>query len=183
MNTNKTQNTIQDLVYIGIFAAIIAVCSWIYIPLTVPFTLQTMGIFTAIGVLGGKRGSLSVFVYILLGMMGVPVFSGMQGGVGVLFGKTGGYIIGFLLAALAMWAMEKAFGNKKYTLPISMLIGLLICYAFGTAWFMVVTASAANAASLLTVLGWCVFPFIIPDLVKIALALFLSKRLKKVIRR
>lgn len=94
--TTMQQNKTRDIVFIGIFAALIAICSWISIPTTVPFTLQTMGVFTAVGLLGGKRGSLAVLVYILLGLVGLPVFAGFSGGVGVLFGTTGGYIIGFL---------------------------------------------------------------------------------------
>lgn len=183
METKEKRNfKTLDLVYIGIFAAIIAVCSWISIPLTVPFTLQTLGIFTAVGILGGKRGSLSVLVYILLGAVGVPVFAGFSGGFGVILGTTGGYIIGFLFSALIMWGIEKLFGKKPIILAISMLIGLLVCYAIGTVWFMIVYTKTTGAVGLGTVLGWCVVPFIIPDLVKIAIALVLTGRLRKVIQ-
>ena len=108
--TTMQQNKTRDIVFIGIFAALIAICSWISIPTTVPFTLQTMGVFTAVGLLGGKRGSLAVLVYILLGLVGLPVFAGFSGGVGVLFGTTGGYIIGFLASALLMWGIETVCG-------------------------------------------------------------------------
>ena len=74
-------NKTRDIIYIGVFATIISICSWISIPASVPFTLQTLGVFTAVGLLGGKRGSFSVLVYILLGMIGVPVFSGFSGGI------------------------------------------------------------------------------------------------------
>ena len=79
--TTMQQNKTRDIVFIGIFAALIAICSWISIPTTVPFTLQTMGVFTAVGLLGGKRGSLAVLVYILLGLVGLPVFAGFSGSV------------------------------------------------------------------------------------------------------
>ena len=171
-----------DLVYIALFAAIIAVCSWISIPATVPFTLQTFGIFVAVGALGGKRGSLSVLIYLLLGAVGVPVFSGFSGGIGIILGSTGGYIIGFLFSALVMWGMEKLLGNKTWVLALSMVLGLLVCYAFGTIWFMVVYAKNSGSIGLMTALGWCVFPFIIPDLVKIAAALGISKVLRKAIK-
>ena len=82
-----------DIVYIAVFAVIMAICSWISIPAAVPFTLQTFGVFIAVGVLGGKRGSLSVLVFILLGAIGIPVFANFSGGIGVLAGPTGGYII------------------------------------------------------------------------------------------
>ena len=93
-----TRSKTYDIVYIAVFAVIMAICSWISIPTTVPFTLQTFGVFIAVGVLGGKRGSLAVLVFIILGAIGVPVFSGMSGGVGILLGSTGGYIIGFLFS-------------------------------------------------------------------------------------
>ena len=161
--TTMQQNKTRDIVFIGIFAALIAICSWISIPTTVPFTLQTMGVFTAVGLLGGKRGSLAVLVYILLGLVGLPVFAGFSGGVGVLFGT------------------ETVCGRGKIVLAISMVLGLVVCYAIGTLWFMVVYAKTSGAVGLGTVLGWCVIPFIIPDLIKIGIALLLTERFRKVI--
>ena len=172
-----------DMVYIAVFAVLIAICSWISIPTVVPFTLQTFAIFLSIGILGGKRGTLAVLVYILLGLMGIPVFAGFSGGIGVLAGNTGGYIMGFLLSALVMWAMEKILGRKLWVLALSMIIGLFVCYAFGTAWFMIVYTRNTGAVGLASVLGWCVVPFLIPDFIKIALAFILSKRLEKLIER
>ena len=174
-----TKSKTYDMAYIAIFAVLMAVCSWISIPTTVPFTLQTFGVFMAVGVLGGKRGTLSVLVYILLGAVGVPVFAGFSGGIGVIFNSTGGYIVGFLLSALIMWGMEKLWGKKPVVQILSMVVGLVACYALGTIWFMVVYARNTGAVGLGTVLGWCVIPFIIPDLVKIALAFVLSRRVRK----
>ena len=175
--------SVYDLVMVALFAALIAVCAWITIPGAVPFTLQTMGVFLAVGLLSGKRGTAAVLVYILLGAVGMPVFSGFSGGVGRLLGTTGGYIIGFLVAALAMWAMEAIFGKAKWVLPVSMLLGLLLCYAFGTAWFLVLYTQTKGAISVASVLSMCVVPFIIPDLLKIALALLLTSRLSKFIKK
>lgn len=172
----------RDIVYIGVFVTMIAICSWISIPSAVPFTLQTMGVFTAVGILGGKKGTLAVLVYILLGAIGVPVFSGFSGGVGVILGTTGGYIIGFLFSALLMWGIEKLFGSSKIVLAISMVAGLLVCYAVGTIWFMEVYARNSGAIGVGTVLGWCVFPFVIPDLIKISVSLFMTNKLKKVVQ-
>ena len=174
-----TRSKTYDIVYIAVFAVIMAICSWISIPTTVPFTLQTFGVFIAVGILGGKRGTLAVLVYIILGAIGVPVFSGFTGGVGILAGTTGGYIIGFLFSALVMWLMEKIPGKRSVIQVISMIVGLIVCYAFGTAWFMIVYSRANGAVGLAAVLGWCVIPFIIPDLVKIAFAYVLSRKLKK----
>ena len=176
---SKGKLNTYDVVFIGIFAALIAICSWISIPTTVPFTLQTFGVFMAVGILGGKRGTLAVLVYILLGAIGLPVFAGFTGGIGILFNTTGGYIIGFLFSALVMWGMEKLLGKKRWVLIVSMLVGLVVCYACGTLWFMVVYMNTTGSVGLATVLGWCVIPFIIPDLVKIALAYFLSERLRR----
>ena len=171
-----------DMAYIALFAVMIAVCSWISIPATVPFTLQTFGVFLAVGVLGGKRGTLAVLVYLLLGMVGLPVFAGFSGGMGCLLGSTGGYIVGFLFSALVMWAMERLLGKKPWVLALSMVLGLIVCYAFGTVWFMQVYAKPTGAIGLWTALGWCVFPYILPDLVKIVLAMVLCKRLAAAIR-
>lgn len=178
----KSKITTKELVFTALMAVIIAVCSWISIPTTVPFTLQTFGVFMAVGLLGGKKGTISVLVYILLGAVGVPVFAGFSSGIGVLFGTTGGYIVGFLLSGLVYWAMTAAFGEKLPIMIIAMVLGLLICYAFGTAWFMIVYAKNTAPIGLMTALGWCVFPFIIPDCIKIALAVVLTKQLKKYVK-
>ena len=171
-----------DMAYIALFAVLIAVCAWISIPATVPFTLQTFGIFLAVGVLGGKRGTLAVLVYLLLGAVGIPVFAGFSGGVGCLLGSTGGYLVGFLFTALVMWAMERLMGKKLWVLALSMLLGLVVCYAFGTVWFILVYARTTGEIGLLTALGWCVFPYVLPDLIKIALALVLCRRLAGVLK-
>lgn len=169
-----------NIAYCAMFAVIIAACSWISIPATVPFTLQTFGVFLAVGVLGGKWGSIAVLVYILLGAVGVPVFAGFSGGIHYLLGSTGGYIIGFLFSALVMWAMESLFGKKTWALSLSMLAGLLVCYLFGTIWFTVVYTKNSGAIGVWTALTWCVFPYVLPDVLKIALALSISKRLGKI---
>ena len=179
---NRSKNlTTKDMTYIAMFAVILAVCAWITIPTTVPFTLQIFGAFAALGVLGGKRGTLAILVYILLGAVGVPVFAGFKGGIHVLAGTTGGYIVGMLLSGLLMWLLESLFGRKKVLLLLYMILGLVICYCFGTVWFMVVYGRTKEPVGLWTALGWCVFPFVIPDLIKIALAWILTPRIRKLI--
>ena len=178
-SSTSTKMKTLDMAYIGLFAVVIAICSWISIPTVVPFTLQTFAVFLAVAVLGGKRGTLSVIVYVLLGAVGLPVFSGFKGGIGVRLNTTGGYIIGFIFSALLMWAFEKAFGKKAWALILSMILALALCYAFGTIWFMIVYANNVGAVGLSAVLGWCVIPFVIPDLIKIALAFILSIRISR----
>ena len=183
METNTKFKTI-DMAVIAMFCALIAVCAWISIPATVPFTLQTFAIFLAVGVLGGKKGTIAVLVYLVLGIIGAPVFAGFKGGIGTLFGSTGGYIAGFLLAALTMWAFEKIPCKKRWIILIlSMIAGLCVCYAFGTAWFIKVYSAEKSPIGLKTALMWCVVPYIIPDLVKISLAFVLSGRISKLIKK
>lgn len=172
--TNKEKTVMA--VMIALFAAITAICSWISIPFgQVPFTLQTFAVFMAVAMLGTKGSLLSVVVYILLGAVGVPVFAGFKGGIGALLGTTGGYIVGFLFLAIIAGLIIDKFGKKVYVMYIAMILGLIAVYAFGTAWFMVVYLKNTGPVGLSTVLGWCVVPYIIPDLVKMSLAIFISK--------
>ena len=166
---NKKRSAILDMVFTAMFTAVIAVCSIISIPVgEVPITLQTFAVCISAALLGWKRGTLSVLIYILLGAVGVPVFGGMTGGLGVLAGPTGGYIIG--LAA-------ERYERKALPLAIAMVIGVLVCYAFGTVWFMVVMQWG-----IVETLAACVLPFLIPDAIKIALAVLLSNRLSKAVK-
>lgn len=176
-DNKKAPTAVKDLVFTAMFTALIAVCSIISIPIgEVPITLQTFAICLAAAMLGWKRGTLSVLIYILLGAVGVPVFAGMSGGIGILAGPTGGYIIGFILTALAVGFAADKWQRKALPLTIAMVIGVLLCYAVGTVWFMVVTKMHLGESLML-----CVVPFLIPDAVKIALAMILSNRLSKVV--
>ena len=122
--------------------------------------------FCALELLGGKRGTLSVVVYLLMAAAGLPVLAGFVGGLGVVLGTTGGYLLGFLFIGLLYWLFESVFGTALPFRVAALLLGLAFCYAFGTAWFMLVYARTSGPIGLGTALGWCVFPFIIPDLVK-----------------
>lgn len=172
-----------DMIYIAMFAAIIAVCAQIQLPIgPVPFTLQTLGVFVASAMLGAKRGTLSVLVYILLGAIGVPVFAGFSGGFSVLIGSTGGYIIGFILTALVTGILSDLLGRKLWVLIVGMIAGLALCYVFGTAWFIIVMNNQGNAMDIATALSYCVIPFLIPDAAKIAVATVLVNRLDKIVK-
>ena len=150
--------------------------------MVIPVTMQTFGVFLAVGVLGGKRGTMAVLTYLLMGLIGLPVFSGFSGGIGALAGATGGYIVGFVLSALVMWAMEAMLGRSTAVLAASMALGLAVCYFFGTVWFMAVYARQTGTIGVWSALTMCVFPYVIPDGVKIALALVVRKRICKALR-
>lgn len=161
--------SLRDLTLCGLFAAVLAVCTWISIPWVIPFTMQTFAVFLTLLLLGGKRGTVAITLYLLLGAVGLPVFSGFRGGLAALTGPTGGYLWGFLLTALCYWALK----SKPL---LGLILGHLACYAAGTAWYAylyhVPMWSAASS---------CVLPFLLPDGCKLALALFLRRRLQHLI--
>lgn len=163
------RNFHKEMVLCGLFAALLAICGWLSIPAGgIAVTMQTFGVFLALGLLGGKWGTVAILIYLLLGAVGMPVFSGYQGGIGTLLGVTGGYLWGFLASGLVYWALER-FGK----LP-AMIAGLAVCYACGSAWFLF-----WSGGGLGFVLLRCVAPYVIPDAVKLGLAYSLSRRLSK----
>ena len=158
------------MVLASLFASLIALCSWLSIPIPpVAFTLQTFGLLLALGVLGGKWGSVSIFLYLLLGFVGLPVFSGFRGGAAAFLDPTGGFLWGFLVAGLGYWILEKAG-----TLP-AMIAAQLLCYSCGCWWFA--RYSGSFPAAVLA----CVVPYLVPDGIKLWLAYTMSKKLKKAI--
>lgn len=181
MEVSASKMSTKDITYVAVFTALLAICSWISVPTPtgIPVTLQTLGIFLAVGVLGGRRGTLSILVYLLLGAIGIPVLAGFSGGVSAYISPSGGYLIGFIFTGLLMWGMEKLLGRTTWVLAVSMVLGMAAYYVFGTAWFMLVYARTEGAVGLLTVLGWCVFPYLVPDCIKMFLALTLSKVLRE----
>ena len=169
-----------DMALCALFAALLAVCAWIVIPAgDVPFTLQTFGVFAALGLLGGKRGTVAIAVYLLLGAIGVPVFAGFKGGIGALLGVTGGYLVSYLFIGLIVILAEKFFGDSTAVFLIAGILGMLVCYAFGTTWFVVAYARTAGPIGWGAALGKCVLPFILPDAAKLVLAVLLRSRVKR----
>ena len=167
-----------DMADIALFSVLMAVCAWTSVPMPpVPFTLQTFAVFLTLTTLGGRRGTYAVIVYLLLGAVGLPVFAGFQGGLATLLGATGGYILGFLFSALV-------YRLSEHNLPplLSCLLGLAVCYIFGTVWYLAVYARTFTPAAIVSALGLCIAPFVLPDLVKLALALTLSRKLKPRLR-
>ncbi|MBQ7981607.1 MAG: biotin transporter BioY [Oscillospiraceae bacterium] len=166
---------INALVRCGLVSALIAVTSWISVPFAVPFTMQTFGVFCALLILGGKLGTISVTVYVLLGAVGLPVFAGFQGGMGVIFSPLGGFIIGFIVMGGVYFLITKNFGDKSRVQLAALAVGLLTCYISGTVWYIFFS----NDTALLTAVTTCVLPFIIPDAIKLWLAFIVSQRIKQ----
>lgn len=170
--------TTKRMTRIALCAALLAPCAWLSVPTQPPFTMQTFGVFLTLLLLGAKDGTIAIGLYILLGALGVPVFSGFNGGMGALLGPTGGYIVGFLLICL-IFGLLCGKGAGLWLKALALLLGLAVCYAFGTLWFVKVYGDMKGPISTLSALSMCVFPFIVPDLAKLALALWAGKRLEK----
>ncbi len=172
----------KDITQISLFTVLIVVCSWLSIALgPVQFTMQTFAIFTALNFLGGKKGTISIATYIMLGAIGLPVFSNF-GSLGSLLGPTGGYIVGFLLQGVIYIIIEKFFGDKLFVKTLNCIIGQIACYTVGTFWFMFIKSGQGSHYSFFAALFLCVIPFIVPDLCKLVLSLIISLRLKKIER-
>ena len=187
----KNRSFIYDLVLISVSAALITVCSWINIPIgPVPFTLQTLGILAVMLTCGGRRGTLSILVYLALGACGIPVFAGFKGGVAAFAGPTGGFLIGFVFAGLVYWLLERLFFRKLKTSPIKIwifgfinsVVFEIVMYVTGVIWFMTVYAAQTGPVALGTVMGWCVLPFLIPDIVKLITAVDIGERARKLVK-
>ena len=176
-NNKQINTSLISTINIALFVAIIAVCSQITIPTPlVPFTMQTFAVLAAGGILGYKRGTISVLIYLLLGAIGIPIFAGFKSGIGALAGPTGGYLIGFILTAMTVGITRDKISKKTWVLIFSMVIGILLCYAFGTAWFMIVYTRSSASMNLWKALSICVFPYLLFDAGKIALAAVVVKR-------
>ncbi len=159
---------------ISLFVSLMAVSAWIQIPAPIPVTLQTLGVYLACGVLGGGGALISTAIYILLGTIGLPLFSGFSGGVGMLFGATGGFIVGFLFIPLALWIFEKT-KFKAQALIFGTALGTIVCYFIGAAWYSLIymKGSVGFLAAIIT----CVLPYIIPDAIKLTVAIIVSNRI------
>jgi len=170
----------KDMTIIAVMAALICVAGPLSIAIgPIPLSLASFAVYLAGAVLGAKRGPLAVTIYLLIGLVGVPVFSGFSGGLQKLIGVTGGYLIGYLPCA---WIT--GFGVKpgqteaepKWKLPLFMVIGTAALYIIGTAWFMIQTKNTLAAS-----MGMCVVPFLPGDAIKIVAASLLAWPIRKAI--
>ncbi|MBO7353578.1 MAG: biotin transporter BioY [Lachnospiraceae bacterium] len=153
----------------------------------VPISLATLVIYLAVYVLGWKMGTVSVLLYLLLGMVGIPVFSGFSGGFVKLAGPTGGYLVGyiplalisglFILLSTKLPSTDKRAANAilpRLIQVAGMVLGTAVLYALGTAWFCIIMDCTASYA-----MGLCVLPFIPGDFIKILIAILIGPELKK----
>ena len=166
---------------IAVMAALICVAGPLTIPVgPIPLSLATFAVYLAGAILGKKQGTIAAGLYLVIGIIGVPVFSGFSGGFQKLAGVTGGYLAGYLPCAfLAGLGAEKAEKEgRKWLLPGMMTAGTAVLYAVGTAWFMIQTKNSLGAA-----LGLCVLPFLPGDAVKIAAVALITPAVKRAIRK
>lgn len=196
---NKKQIT-YDIILIGLFTSVLIICSWITIPTLIPFTLQTLAICLITLLLGLKKGTIAIILYIILGLIGLPVFNSFRSGFSVILGPTGGYIIGFIPMLLVSRLLITIFGLNKQSKDISsdeknnkkqiikmlfsslaLLIGTIVCYIFGSIWFILVYGP--DNANFSYVISVCIIPFIIPDIIKIIISVIVSNRLNKIIKQ
>ena len=166
----------------ALFVAFISICSQIAIYIgPVPISMSLFAIFMASLLLGMKYGTISVIVYILLGITGIPVFAGARGGFAIILGPTGGFLIGYILCALIVGFVSSRFINKKIYMGIGMIISVIVCYIPGILWHYIITGN-----TIFMSLKLCVIPFIPGDVIKIIISLILyskiSKRLNSIIK-
>ena len=173
---------LKNSILIALFSVILLICSRISIPYVIPFTLQSLGVFLTFGILGGKRGLLSLLLYFTLGLIGIPISASGEAGINLFFNPTTGYIIGWFLCGVMFWIVETKFGNCNKTRIIIFSIGTIICYAAGTVWFMLIYAYNKTAIGVWTALCYCVFPFIIFDIIKLLVATILTNKLQNKIK-
>lgn len=169
---------LNNMIEIALMAAILCILGPIAIPLgPIPFSLTPFIVFLTGYILGARNGSIAVIIYLLLGAVGLPVFSGYIGGLEKLTGVTGGYLIGFIFTAfLSGYAADRFKNEKKSMIYILMAMagGLFLLYAFGTIWFMILTGTGLKAS-----LSMCVIPFVPLDLCKAFLAYLVGNEVKK----
>jgi len=159
--------------------ALMAVCAWITIPFAIPFTMQTFAVFLSLLLLGGKRSFVCFALYITLGAAGLPVFSSFGAGIGVLFGATGGFLLGFLLSAAVYWLVtsRRNPGNKiKLT---ACLFGIAIYHICGCLWYILIYSG--NSTDITAAIITCTLPFVVPDIIKLVLAYTIYIRIDKIL--
>ena len=172
----------KEITYIAILSAVICILSTITFQIgVVPVTLSVFAVLISAVISGAKKSFTAVFIYILIGAFGVPVFSGFKGGIQIISGPTGGYIISYLFMALIVGIVSDKIkeNNIKNTviLFLSCVVSLVICYFLGTLQYILITSTGWIQA-----LSTCVYPFVIFDLLKSIFAVILGLKIKKQIK-
>jgi biotin transport system substrate-specific component len=172
---NPEQTSLRAMVYASLFGALTATGAYIIIPLPpVPITLQTLFMGLAGTLLGGRLGALSQGVYLLLGIIGLPVFAGGKAGIGVLFGPTGGYLFGFIAAAFVIGKLTALRPRPGVVwLSLSLDAGTAVLYALG-----VLQLSLVARLTPLKALAVGILPFLLGDVIKIALTAWIALKLR-----
>ncbi len=180
---NKLRKSrVLNLTLISLFVALLALCSYISIPVAhASITLQTFGIYMCIFCLGAKRGLSAIGAYILGGIVGLPLFSGFMGGMGVILGASGGYILGFLPSALFCVLLLRFFPKNPRGYFISAILSLPLCYITGTLWYCTVYLGSFSAESFFSALTICVLPYLVPDILKLLAASNLGLRINGIL--
>lgn len=159
-------------------AALFVVCSWVNIPTSPPFTLQSFAVFTVVGIFGTRISFNAYLLYFFLGLTGLPVFSGFSGGFAVLTGPTGGFLVGFGVSIIIIGLACRLPLNRRYSLVISFILGTFVIYTTGTLYYALIWLGELSLDSLISAISICVLPFAISDIVKIVLAVFVTERLE-----
>ncbi len=183
-SASKMRLSTSTIAMVGVMTAITCILGPLALPIgPVPISLTHISIFLGIYALGMKLGTLSYLLYLLIGLIGLPVFSGGAGGPAKLFGTTGGYLIGFIFMALiAGWFIDHS--DKLYMHLIGMILGDAICYLFGTLWFVqIYTGADGGRMSFAGALAICVYPFIIGDLIKMVICLVVGPVVRRQLHR
>ena len=176
---NKGRNGLYSLTLPALTAALLSVSALLYIPTPLPITLQTLVLFTSLFLFGGRITSVAVLIYLAIGAVGLPVFSGFSGGIARLLDATGGFLFGLLVASLLYWLLTALIKKEGAWHLFSAVLAHLLLYLVGTLWYALVYLSGTEgllSAALVTVV-----PFILPDALKLLLAYVLARRLKKTI--
>lgn len=177
----KRENRIYSMILISLFSTLMCVGAWVHFPFAVPVTMQTFVAMCSLGILGSRKTFYMLLIYIMLGSVGLPVFSGFTGGIGALTGPTAGFIWGFLAGVPVFYAVEKYTVKKPYRLYIGYILYIIIHYIPGALWYTYSTAEDISISSVLAASSVTVFPFVIPDAAKTFLAVFTVRRIKKVL--
>ena len=173
----KKNRAVYRLVVIAICVAFIALCSFITIPFAVNFSLQLFAVFLISGCFPSSISVSAVGLYLALGFIGVPVFSGFNSGLSAMLGSSGGFLISFIFASFIISAFQKHYYNKHALYIFTASLSLLICYTVGSLWYMYVFCHP-SPCSFMTAFTVCILPFIIFDISKMLLAFVLIKKLK-----